>query len=246
MDEPLSIVLKKPAVFAEETPPEPSPDGIECPICQNRGYISWIDEDGTLRSRECECMAQRRSVRHLRRSGLQDMVEAYSFKTFRCPDEWAKKVKAAALDYVKDGAAPWWYISGRPGCGKTHICTAICSRLMQRGEEVRYMLWREEVPVLKALVNEPEEYERRMNALARVPVLYIDDFFKGTVSDADINLAFALLNARYNKTVRTLLSSELPIAEVRRHDEATASRIIQRARGYILNAPPGVKNWREA
>jgi DNA replication protein DnaC len=116
---------------------------------------------------------------------------------------------------------------------------------MKRGVDVRYMLWREEIPALKALVNEPDEYQRRMDELAAVPVLYVDDFLKGTVTDADLNLVFALINARYNRAkARTVFSSELPLSEIRRYDEATGSRIWQRANGYILNAPANAKNWR--
>lgn len=240
----MEILLKKPERFVD-TPRDPSPDGIECDLCENRGYIAYINDEGELMTRPCSCMARRRSVRLAKKSGLADLLARCSFAEFRCPDEWSKQLKAAALRYAAEKPGAWFYVSGRPGTGKTHACTAICSRLMKRGEEVRYLLWREEIPQLKALVNEPEEYKRRMDALAAVPVLYIDDFLKGTVTDADVNLAFSLINARYNRSAsRTLFSSELPLSEVRRYDEATGSRIWQRAAGYILNAPPGAKNWR--
>lgn len=244
----MEIYLKKPTVFAEEEPPEPSPDGIECSLCGNKGYIPFINDDGTLIARECSCMAQRRSVRMAKKSGLGDLLKSCTFKTMKCPDEWSGRLKTAALNYCKAEPGTWFYVSGRPGTGKTHACAAICKRLMERGSEVRYFLWRESAPYLKALVNDsPDEYARRMNALAAVPVLYIDDLFKGSVTDADLNLAFALINARYNrKDSRTVFSSELPLSEIRRYDEATGSRIYQRAQGYILNAPSNAKNWRTA
>lgn len=241
----MNIIIHKPAVFAEEQPPEPSPDGIECPLCQNKGYTSFINDNGELMTRECRCMAQRRSVRRAKKSGLGDLLERCTFASMTCPDDWSKRLKAAALKYAAADGAPWFYVSGAPGTGKTHACAAICARLMKRGEDVRYMLWREEIPALKALVNEPDEYKRRMDELAAVPVLYVDDFLKGTVTDADLNLAFALINARYNRDkARTVFSSELPLLEIRRFDEATGSRIWQRAQGYILDAPANAKNWR--
>lgn len=241
----MEIIVPKPAVFSEEQPPEPSPDGIECSLCQNKGYTTFINDNGELMTRECRCMAQRRSVRRAKKSGLGDLLERCTFASMTCPDDWSKRLKAAALNYAAADGAPWFYVSGKPGTGKTHACTAICARLMKRGEEVRYMLWREEIPALKALVNEPDEYKRRMDELAAVPVLYIDDFLKGTVTGADLNLAFALINARYNRNkARTVFSSELPLSEIRRFDEATGSRVWQRAKDYILNAPANAKNWR--
>ena len=111
---------------------------------------------------------------------------------------------------------------------------------------MRYLLWREDGPRLKAMVNnDPEGYAAETEELFNVPVLYIDDFLKGKVSDADLNLAFALINARYNRrSCRTIISSERSIAEIRKLDEATGSRIMQRAGDYILNAPAGAVNWR--
>ena len=38
-------------------------DGIDCPICNNKGVIYRVDEAGCLCSRECECMAKRKSLR---------------------------------------------------------------------------------------------------------------------------------------------------------------------------------------
>ena len=93
--------------------------------------------------------------------------------------------------------------------------------------------------------NNPEGYAAETEELFQVPVLYIDDFLKGKVTDADMNLAFALINARCNRRrSRTIISSERSIAEIRKLDEATGSRIMQRAEDYTLSAPTGAINWR--
>ena len=199
-------------------------------------------------TRECSCRALRRSVVRAKRSGLGDLLTRCTFSTMVCPDEWSRKLKGAALRYAAADGAPWFYVSGRPGTGKTHACAAICSRLMKQGQEVRYMLWREAAPELKAMVSDgTEEYRERFDALASVPVLYIDDLLKGSVTKADLNLAFALINARYNRSsCRTIFSSELPIVKIREYDEAIGGRIWQRAKDYILNAPRDAKDWRTA
>ena len=63
------------------------------------------------------------------------------------------------------------------------------------------------------------------------------------MTDADINLAFEILNARYNDPMlRTVISSELPVEKILAIDEAVGGRIVERARGFICKAPP--ENYR--
>lgn len=198
------------------------------------------EKDGISYSRECSCMAKRRSIRRIKNSGIADMVRRYTFDAYETPDKTRENVKNAALRYV-DGQG-WFYIAGRSGSGKTHICTAICSALMEKGLDIAYLRWRDDSAALKSVVNDAE-YEPRVDRFKRVPVLYIDDFLKGGSSEADIRLAFEILNARYNDTAkRTVISSELDIQSMMEIDEALGSRIYERSRGFCLQAPR--ENWR--
>ena len=114
---------------------------------------------------------------------------------------------------------------------------------MKANKEVRYFLWRDEAPKLKALVNDREEYERIIEQVKRVDVLYIDDFFKGTVTPADINLAFEILNSRYNSDkLITIISTEMTIENILSLDEAVGSRIYERCKGFYIKTPKD--NWR--
>lgn len=215
---------------------------IDCPMCRNKGYAAVI-ENGSLIMRECECMAQRRTLKRIIASGLKDLVESNTFDNYETPQKWHGIAKQTAMDFVINGAGKWFTISGAPGAGKTHLCVAIASELMKANKEVRYLLWREEAPRLKSLVNEREEYERRMEAIKRVDVLYIDDFLKGNVTAADINLAFEILNARYNsKRTITIISTERTIEDIIGIDEAIGSRIYERSKGYYIKTP--AENWR--
>lgn len=211
---------------------------VDCEICGNTGSVTEC-KDGVLYSRECSCMARRRSIRKLKNSGLEDMISRYTFDSYETPDRETARIKEIAQHYT-DG---WLYIFGRSGSGKTHICTAICADLIRKDLEVYYMSWRDESTALKALVTDAEEYEKRLNKIKRVPVLYIDDFLKGGSSDADIRLAFEILNARYNdKALRTIISSEFDIKDILDRDEALGGRIYERSKGRVIKAPS--KNWR--
>lgn len=215
-------------------------DVYDCPVCDNTGVICSVDADGARWAKECECMKTRRSLRRIKRSGLADVLDRYSFDSYKTQDKERKTIKDKAQAFCAEDKG-WFYIAGRSGSGKTHICTAICGELMKQAD-VLYVLWRELAPRLKAIINEPE-YEQEMRRLKTVRVLYIDDFFKGNNTDADINLAFELLNARYNDTkLRTIISSEMMLDKVLQLDEGLGGRIYERSRGYVLASPD--ENWR--
>ena len=102
----------------------------------------------------------------------------------------------------------------------------------------RSVRWRDESTALKSLVTDAAAYTGRMRVLKKTEVLYIDDFLKGGDTDADIRLAYEILNSRYNdRGLRTILSSEMTPEKLLRRDEALGGRIYERARGYVLQAP---------
>ena len=214
-------------------------DNFDCPLCGNTGNVLY-QKDGMWYGRECECMNTRRSLRRITTSGMSDLLERYTFENYKTPDDKRRGIKAKAEEYC-DGEG-WMYFQGKPGSGKTHICTAICNRLMQKGKNVYYMAWRDESRKLKGLVNS-EEIDEPLNRLKRIAVLYIDDFMKGSQTEADIRLAFEIINARYNDSkLRTIISSEYSIEKILELDEALGSRIYERSKGYIMTAPD--ENWR--
>ena len=216
--------------------------GIDCAICNNKGFIALI-ADGDLVTTECTCMKRRRTLSRIAQSGLSDLVSTNTFQTYETPKKWHQVAKETAMNYLVRGDGKWFIISGNSGTGKTHLCTAICGELIKAGKEVRYMLWRDEAPRLKALVNDRFEYDRLISEIKRADVLYIDDFWKGAVTPADINLAFEILNARYNSKQKvTLISSERTIEQILSVDEAIGSRIYARSKGFYIKTPD--ENWR--
>lgn len=222
--------------------------GERCEVCRNKGTVAAVVK-GEMVVRPCGCMVRRNARRRMERSGLGGMLKRSSFGAYRGEEGWQQEVKRKALAFAKE-RGKWFYIGGAVGSGKTHICTAICGSLMEQGLDTRYMLWRDEARILKAAVNDNGEYAPRMEELKAVPVLYIDDLFKtrrgGEIRDADVNLAFEIINYRYmQKESITVISSEKTIEQVMDIDEAVGSRIDHRSRGYVLGieAREG-RNWR--
>ena len=231
-------------------------DGYDCPVCLNKGDIWRAGQDyrGTWThfSADCKCMAIRRTIRRMQRSGLKNIIKDYTFDKFLATEPWQQTIKGAAVEYAKHPEG-WFFIGGQSGAGKSHLCTAICREFLLGGREVKYMLWRDDVVQLKNAVTDAEQYHSLMEHYKKVDILYIDDLFKtGKAPDggkqrptaADVNAAFEILNFRYNDPKKlTIISSECTIDDILDIDEAVGGRIFERAKAFILK-PDKRRNYR--
>lgn len=203
-------------------------DGYNCDICKNKGYIALnIDNDFYLQ--ECECIKTRNSIKNMNESGLKDFIQKYKLNSFETQEEFQKNIKEKALEYINKKTKKWFFIGGQSGSGKTFICSAISRELLLQNKSLYYFQWREDSRKLKAIVNEEKEYDEFMERIKEIDVLYIDDFFKtqrnATITTADINLAFEIINYRYKANKETIISSELTLNEIIDIDEAIGGRI---------------------
>ncbi len=225
-------------------------DGYSCPYCKNKGIVAKTDENGVEVHYHCRCMKIRKSLYEAKNSGLKDVLSSFTFKNFTTAELWQKTIKDKAAEFCKDENANWFFIGGQPGCGKTHICTAISSFYLRSGYQVKYMNWCEDSKKLKGVVNDFLLYEKEFSLFKRAKVLYIDDFLK-TKNDeeptkGDLNLAFELINHRLmNSGYITIISSEKTLRELGTFDEATMSRIFQCTGQYkITVSRDAKKNYR--
>lgn len=207
---------------------------LTCDICNNKMYI-YKDEKIIA----CKCVRARESLKYIKRSGLSDILESYTFDTFEAKTDWQKRMKSVAKDFLCFPHGNWLGVFGQVGSGKSHICTAVCGELLKANMDVRYISWRDDITRLKANVME-DEYSTDMNKYKTATVLYIDDLFKTESgkrpTQADVNIAFELLNYRYNnKRLITIVSSEQQLKDLLNIDEAVGSRIYERCRKYHIN-----------
>ena len=230
----------------------------KCPKCEDKGYyFGRINDDYTCVI-DCECAQARLAEQLMQQSGLGEALKNQTFDTFVADGPVGKTIKDTARRYVdallhpeNDSArVPWMFVGGNPGSGKTHICTAVCGELLRNNVPVRYMEWNEEARRLKAYVNDPA-LDDHMEPYLNCRVLYIDDLFKGAsgrlaCTDADIRLAFSLLNTRYLRNLPVIISCEWELLkDLMPIDEGLFSRVYERARGYVLRIERDVKyNYR--
>lgn len=212
--------------------------GYNCPKCKNRGYSLRVRDTGFLVSIPCDCMEIRKSIRRMRASGLEAVIPNSRLEDFRVTAPWQEQMKNCAADYAANPSG-WLVMCGQPGSGKTHLCTAVCRELLLKGYSVTHMSWRDDIPMLKDYRTESEKREARLEELKNAQVLYVDDLLKqgrgeGGISGADLNLAFELLNYRYNRRALTILSTERSHEELLELDEALGSRIIEMAGKHLI------------
>ena len=222
--------------------------GIDCPKCKNRGHISAVQGNEVVWIM-CECMAARRSLEQIAKSGLDTLLKSFTFDQYIATEKWQKHALSMAQSYLDESADKWLFFGGQSGAGKSFLCTAVACELLKRRNAVKYMMWDSESKKLKSLVNETYEYEKLMAEIKSVKVLYIDDFLKvqrgQNPTPADINLAFEIINHRDVKNLQTIISTEHTIDDIIALDEALGGRINRRSLGYQMNiARDKNKNFR--
>ena len=210
---------------------------INCEKCNNQGFVfkEFLDKEGNVYKMaiDCDCLSKRKYVAAARHVGLGDDIFNKTFDTFETSEVWQEVVKNKAIEFCCQNKAKAFYIGGQVGSGKTHICTAIINQLIKQGKQCHYVIWNDIVTRLKQLTYEDEaKYHDYLNQLKFAEVLFIDDFFKNSISSkADIDKAFQIINMRYinakTQPIITLISSEKTIQELMDIDEAIASRIYE-------------------
>lgn len=206
-------------------------EDFNCEKCKNRGDFLSVNQYGDTFSTECECMNRRRMIDRAKSSGLYAVLDKYTFENYQHNEEWQSCVYDKATKFV-ESTANCFYVGGAIGSGKSHICTAMVGKLLEKYEVCSY-LWCDLATILKQnIIEDKTTYYKVLDSVNTVTVLFIDDFFKFTPTQADLDKAFQIINYRYNLSKRdneckTIISSEKTYAELCKIDEAIASRIAE-------------------
>lgn len=222
--------------------------GYDCPLCLNRG-VNYTLQGGYIVAEDCTCQEIRRSIRREKDSGLDDLLKTKTFSTYQTPQPWQQQAKALAQAYAEKTVG-WFVAAGVSGSGKTHLCTAICGALLSQGKRVQYRAWRNTAREIKGAALDSQERKRLVEPLLSADVLYFDDFLKTSghrPTDADVELAFDLLNGRYLRKATTILSTEWSVRDLLDLDGALGSRIFEMTNNgerFLEISPGDGRNWR--
>lgn len=227
----------------------------DCPICRDSEFVYLPEKDAY---KECSC---RQDKQYIRLVGSNE-YKNYGFKNFSTQGvhQQIKDAKNLAISYAKN----FKYIHGDRnnsiaffgsviktreeingkrsekrigiGSGKTHLCFAILNNLSAEGVPVTYMPYVEAITNIKQVVTDEEMYIKAMSKYKSASVLFIDDLFKSAdgPTPADIRHMYNIIDYRYVNRKPMIISSEWGQEDLLHFDEATASRIIQMCRNYIV------------
>lgn len=224
-------------------------EGIDCPICLNKGYIrKKRDENGenTIDNSylvECSCKKKRKAILNAKNSGLGELLE-HRVANYKPYNKTTLEMRNLAIKYIKEKSSDWFVLLGQSGTGKTMICSAICNELLNQGKEVIYQSWNTFVSEYKHELRNSKG-NKMIEKLQTCEILYIDDFFKGSQTEFDVkNIAYDIINYRYNNNLTTIISSEYMLDELIEIDSAISGRIKQRAKEYLLEIRGKENNYR--
>lgn len=202
-----------------------------CSKCRNKGVYAFV-KDGFMVTKGCDCIELRKHYWNIQKSGLKDVIDQHTFDNFEATEPWQELMLSKTQKFAENPLG-WIFLGGQSGCGKTHLCTAVCGKLLRNGKQVSYIKWVAIVKRLKALKFKEDLYENVLQELRSAEVLYIDDFLKEEKPSMDI--AYEIIDARYIERDKiTIITSEMHINDMMKLDEAVAGRIRQRSEGNIL------------
>jgi DNA replication protein DnaC len=238
---------------------EPS-NSYECDICNDR---EWILTEGNVAA-PCKCQEIKKYNRILKRSGVSEAFQKKGFNNFNSENRPITVINAKDMaisyvkrfKYIKDDRSNSIAFLGQAGSGKTHLSIAIANNLMAKYVGVLYMQYREVITNLKQLIGNEEMYQKEISKYKNASVLLIDDLFKKAtfrnsfghevLNDSDARIMFEIINHRYLKGLPMIISSEYKTYELVNFDEAIGSRLIEMAKGHIIELDGKELNYRLA
>ena len=214
----------------------------ECPDCRDTGY-----QDG----KKCHCFRQREIDLLYAQSNIREILNRENFNHFSYDyfddtkvDERSRKtarqymtqVVAACRQYVDNFGSKKENIlfTGKTGLGKTFLSNCIARELIERCYSVVYLPAVEMFEIFskeRFSYDSTDEDKDRSQYLMECDLLIIDDLGTELVNTFTTSQLFYVINERLNRKKGTIISTNLPVNEMR--DEFTdrvMSRIVSQYR----------------
>lgn len=165
----------------------------------------------------------------IEKGGIGERFKTKTFTNFNVTSK-TKSAFDMCVDFVKKykahnrGLRLW----GNYGCGKTHLVSAIMNNLVAKGEPCMFVVVPELMDYIRQGIKNAEKASTAtelIEAAKKVDVLILDDLGAEKTSDWVKEQLFILINARYEKQLTTIVTTNYPLTKL---IEQLGQRIISR------------------
>ncbi len=185
-----------------------------CPRCGETGY-TLVSAGATSVAQICACRHLDQRIDLFNRIGLPAAVARASFETFKPWSREQASAKTACEEFARrmraDKATRGFLLTGRPGCGKTHLLAASLRYLaLDKGIPSRYVEFMLLLSDIRAGFNSNRGHMEILGPLSAVPVLAIDELGKERGTEWERSMLDELISRRYNAGLTTLFATNYP------------------------------------
>ena len=202
------------------------PGDPNCPICGGIGYLRRdvpIDHPDFGKIVPCSCrseeVSQSARARLFKMSSL-DALKALKFDNFSKRGRVGLgQIQADSLENAynqarifAEGQQGWLLITGRYGCGKTHLAAAIANHAIEAGISTLFLTVPDLLDWLRyAYSGVDMSFEERFEEIREIPLLILDDFGTQNATAWAQEKIFQILNHRYVNQLPTVITSNMPL-----------------------------------
>lgn len=221
----------------------------KCPKCKDKEFIMLSDGSCI----ECDCRGKRiaynKALKKLEQSGISDAFRKKTFNNFKYEHHMElmnaflkAKTYVKEFDITKENDSIAF--CGVVGSGKTHLAVSIANELLDTAVGVMYMPYRHSITNLKQFITDSDKYQKEIDNYKNAEVLFIDDLFKGKITESDINIMFEIIDYRYFKGLPVIITTEKSMSELISIDEAVGSRLFEMCKDYTVHITDPKLNYR--
>ncbi|MCL2120665.1 MAG: ATP-binding protein [Clostridiales bacterium] len=234
----------------------------DCPQCQDRGYL--------YPGVPCECQRRDDGLRRRAESGLTALQKNQCFENFslqwydqpREVEKLVEKMESFAGDLIEGKACGNLFLYGSVGNGKTHLCSAVANRVLEKGKTLLYIRTEELLEALREDIYGSREYSGKweylnyedkgdkaprqeslpygrshlQNQLIRTDLLILEDLGTERLTDFAEEQLTNLIDQRINWQKPWIITSHLVgDAFTNRYDPRLVDRVLGESKRLYLN-----------
>lgn len=208
----------------------------QCKNCKDTGFI-----DG----KKCSCYTKREIGLNYKQSNLKESINKENFDNFNfeyysnekrgnelSPKANMKNIFSKCIQYVKnfDNHSTNLFFIGKPGLGKTFLCNAIATDLLDSGKSVIYQTSADLIDMIRKYkfdFEKEDSHQAQLEEIYQCDLLIIDDLGIELMTQFSGLAIYNILNRRIVNNKKMIISTNLDIDDIMKiYSDRITSRII--------------------